>query len=223
MENRGSATTDSRMVSAKVLPQGRIRPKGAKLSRAAVASAATLISAVSVVLLLATWRPVHEGGWICNWSLRRGLELTVRNRGMEIMHSHIRPGQVPDAAFAARVRDRFPELRHASITTSAPEEGFVDYVINHSLLGVRWGQKDCLNDEGIKVTVQIAYVPFSVVILLCGILPALVLTVSPLRSWSRRRHNRCVRCAYDLRGSVSTYCPECGDPITATEGQGWNV
>ena len=32
----------------------------------------------------------------------------------------------------------------------------------------------------------------------------------PLRRWWRIRHGRCVECGYDLRGTRSRRCPECG-------------
>lgn len=33
------------------------------------------------------------------------------------------------------------------------------------------------------------------------------------RRWRRRTHGLCIRCGYDLRGSVSDLCSECGTPV----------
>ncbi|MEK6800149.1 MAG: hypothetical protein AABZ12_14395 [Planctomycetota bacterium] len=41
----------------------------------------------------------------------------------------------------------------------------------------------------------------------CGGLP---IAQGPVRRWWRVRHGRCVACAYDLRGTHSGRCPECG-------------
>jgi len=43
-----------------------------------------------------------------------------------------------------------------------------------------------------------------------GLAPALILTVSILRRIVRRRLGRCIRCGYNLTGTVSLVCPECG-------------
>jgi hypothetical protein len=46
--------------------------------------------------------------------------------------------------------------------------------------------------------------------LFAGFLAALVLGPRALRTWSRQRHGRCIRCGYDRRGlSASSTCPEC--------------
>jgi hypothetical protein len=42
------------------------------------------------------------------------------------------------------------------------------------------------------------------------ILPFAAFLLGPVRRWSRRRHGRCLRCGYSLRGLPEARCPECG-------------
>jgi hypothetical protein len=44
-------------------------------------------------------------------------------------------------------------------------------------------------------------------------LPVSFCLLDMARSWRRRRHGLCIRCAYDLRGCVELRCPECGTPF----------
>ena len=45
------------------------------------------------------------------------------------------------------------------------------------------------------------------------VLAAYPIANAPLRRYRRRKHGRCVRCGYDLRGLTEPRCPECGDAI----------
>ncbi len=52
-----------------------------------------------------------------------------------------------------------------------------------------------------------------------AILLALVGLHGPLRERRRRTRGQCVRCGYDLRGSRSARCPECGAAADAHAGK----
>ncbi len=45
------------------------------------------------------------------------------------------------------------------------------------------------------------------------------LGIKPARHWHRRRRRLCVRCKYDLRGTESGRCPECGTAISNLKSQ----
>lgn len=47
------------------------------------------------------------------------------------------------------------------------------------------------------------------------LIPAFCLARRPVRRFVRRRRGQCVYCGYDLRGSISGRCPECGKANTA--------
>ena len=52
--------------------------------------------------------------------------------------------------------------------------------------------------------------PFWAPALFLGFFGVLPVVQGPVRRWWRVRHGRCVFCGYDLRGSRSGACPECG-------------
>ena len=59
------------------------------------------------------------------------------------------------------------------------------------------------------------FMPFSIVVVAVVIPGVCVWGKRWARIWYRKRHDRCVKCGYDLRGRQSEICPECGRP---TEG-----
>ena len=51
------------------------------------------------------------------------------------------------------------------------------------------------------------------VVLLLSTHPLISFLGGPFRRWHRRRHGRCVKCAYNLAGLTEPRCPECGTPV----------
>jgi hypothetical protein len=76
--------------------------------------------------------------------------------------------------------------------------------------------RSALTDPMYQVTWQLAYTygtfPYWVLAILFAILPARWM-LSYRRAARREREGRCLRCGYDLRGSTSGKCPECGTPV----------
>lgn len=60
-------------------------------------------------------------------------------------------------------------------------------------------------------------VPFWLPLGLSLTYPGVAFVRRPVRRWRRRRLDRCISCGYDLRGSVSGLCSECGHPIESND------
>lgn len=56
-------------------------------------------------------------------------------------------------------------------------------------------------------------IPFWIAFIITFSFPLLAFVRGPFRRWSRRRSGRCATCGYDLRGTDSATCSECGTPI----------
>ena len=54
--------------------------------------------------------------------------------------------------------------------------------------------------------------PHWLILLMLSAYPAVALIRGAVRRWRRPKHGLCVKCGYDLRGSNSEACPECGEP-----------
>ena len=53
--------------------------------------------------------------------------------------------------------------------------------------------------------------PYSMVITLLLAYPAVAFIRGPVRRYQRRRLGLCLKCGYNLEGTVSGVCPECGE------------
>ena len=60
-------------------------------------------------------------------------------------------------------------------------------------------------------SVVVVTVPAWFLLDLLAAYPTIAFVRGPLRRWRHRREGRCVKCGYDLRGSVFGVCSECGN------------
>ena len=58
-------------------------------------------------------------------------------------------------------------------------------------------------------------IPLFPMCILFAAYPAIAFIRGPLRRHRRRRKGWCIKCAYNLTGNVSGFCPECGTHIAA--------
>lgn len=59
-------------------------------------------------------------------------------------------------------------------------------------------------------TIRLSLWGFAILFLALGVASGLTRMT---REWVRVKGGRCKKCGYDLRGTVSTRCPECGDSV----------
>ena len=70
---------------------------------------------------------------------------------------------------------------------------------------------------GNSLTLTSLTFPHWLLVSLLAMLPVSRFFVDRIRNWNRRRKGLCLACGYDLTGSTSTVCSECGAPVYADE------
>ena len=61
--------------------------------------------------------------------------------------------------------------------------------------------------------IAVVTVPLWLTTIILGAWPAVALWRGPFRRWRRRRRGLCLKCGYNLAGTVSGVCSECGEAV----------